>query len=162
MKSLLISLVSLFYLTSNAQILLPSGTNISIYSEAGEGDLYEGENNEIYIGLQDGSLKEIGNVVANGSNTGDILTWNTTTQQWEANTLGTSSGWNLLGHTGTNDTTCFIGTTDDQALVFKGNSIIAGRIGPTKTGNPFQHSLSLGTNTISEIGSVSRSERACW
>jgi hypothetical protein len=44
-----------------------------------------------------------------------------------------NAGWGLLGNSGTNANTNFIGTTDNQDLVFKRNNIKAGRIGSNST-----------------------------
>ena len=76
-----------------------------------------------YIGLSDKSLRLLGDA-------------------------DSRSVWSILGNTGTDDSTNFLGTTDDQDLVFKVNNITAGRIATTVDGNPFQNSLSLGPNTI--------------
>ena len=42
---------------------------------------------------------------------------------------GGNNGWSITGNTGTNSTTNFIGTTDDNDLVFKRNGALAGKIG---------------------------------
>ncbi len=44
-----------------------------------------------------------------------------------------ANAWGLLGNTGTNATTNFIGTTDNVDLVFRRNNILSGRIGSTNT-----------------------------
>ena len=46
--------------------------------------MYIDNSSIIYIGLQDGSLKEIGNITAAGANNGDLLIWNGTDLKWEA------------------------------------------------------------------------------
>lgn len=47
--------------------------------------------------------------------------------------ISAATGWGLTGNSGTTAGTNFIGTTDNQDLVFKRNSIESGRIGETNT-----------------------------
>jgi hypothetical protein len=57
-----------------------------------------------------------------------------------------NNAWGTSGNAGTNPATNFIGTTDDNDVVFKRNNINAGRIGTSNT--------RIGTNTLlSETGS---------
>ena len=63
---------------------------------------------------------------------------NTGTPQWKG--FGSDFGWSLTGNTGTNPTTNFIGTTDDNDLAFRRNSLAAGKIG--------QFSTSIGVNSM--------------
>ncbi len=61
-------------------------------------------------------------------------------------TSGGSTGWNLDGNTGTDETTNFIGNTDDAALVFKVNNEKSAYIGTsddTKTTFGYQAGASL-------------------
>ena len=52
-----------------------------------------------------------------------------TATDWTTGTvLGGTSGWSLIGNTGTNATTNFFGTADDQDAVFKANNIEGFRI----------------------------------
>ena len=44
-----------------------------------------------------------------------------------------SSGWGLSGNIGTNSSTNFIGTTDNQDLVFKRNNVLSGKISGENT-----------------------------
>ena len=53
------------------------------------------------------------------------------------------SGWQLTGNGGTNQATNFIGTTDNNPLIFKINGIKSGKIGPASDGN-----VSLGLNAL--------------
>ena len=57
-------------------------------------------------------------------------------------------GWGLLGNSGTNDATNFIGTTDNQDLVFRRNNVISGRIDSTNqaSGNGGITALGFGAN----------------
>jgi hypothetical protein len=58
------------------------------------------------------------------------------------------NGWSLTGNSGTTAGTNFIGTTDNQDLVFKRNGNISGRIGITNTsfGDSTLKSITSGTN----------------
>lgn len=51
---------------------------------------------------------------------------------------GGSSGWGLTGNAGTNPTTNFIGTTDNQPIIFKHNLIQSGRIDNFNTSLGYQ------------------------
>ena len=51
-----------------------------------------------------------------------------------------SSGWSLIGNTGTNSATNFIGTIDDKDIVFRRNNVRAGLIGT--------NTISLGVNAL--------------
>jgi trimeric autotransporter adhesin len=64
--------------------------------------------------------------------------WNNATTSWIPMT--NDKGWGLTGNAGTNPATNFIGTTDNNDVVFKRNNILAGRIGNTNT--------SFGLNTL--------------
>lgn len=55
-----------------------------------------------------------------------------------------AAGWGLLGNSGTNATTNFIGTTDNVNLVFRRNNVISGRIDST---NANQGTTSFGFRT---------------
>lgn len=65
-----------------AQITI-SSASVDAFSTAGQGDLYVDENSAYYIGLEDGSLKEIGIVSLKGSNNNEVLSWNATQDKWE-------------------------------------------------------------------------------
>lgn len=64
--------------------------------------------------------------------------------QWlrlaDANAGGAADDWKLLGNAGTDPNVNFVGTTDDNDLILRRNSIRAGRLGTTST--------SLGTNAL--------------
>ncbi len=57
---------------------------------------------------------------------GQVLQYNGT--NWTPSTL-VSTGWSLTGNAGTNPPTNFLGTTDNQSLIFKVNNNQAGYIG---------------------------------
>ncbi len=61
---------------------------------------------------------------------GQVLTWNQNTVQWEAQSPANNNGWSLLGNSGTIDRTHFIGTTDSVPLNIHVNNKQAGRISP--------------------------------
>ena len=50
---------------------------------------------------------------------------------------GTAAGWGLTGNAGINPATDFIGTTDEQALFFKVDNLIAGQLYPTGVNTSF-------------------------
>ncbi|MGV3695723.1 beta strand repeat-containing protein [Flavobacterium sp.] len=64
--------------------------------------------------------------------------WDNPTLSWIG--IAGSKGWDLLGNSGTNPATNFIGTTDDNDLAFRRNSLAAGKIG--------QFSTSIGVNSM--------------
>jgi len=59
---------------------------------------------------------------------------------------GGGSGWGLTGNSGTNTTSNFIGTTDDNGLVFKVNNQFAGLL------NPDYYNVSLGVSSNNNGG----------
>ncbi|MEZ4793714.1 MAG: hypothetical protein R2783_09705 [Gelidibacter sp.] len=65
--------------------------------------------------------------------------WDNPTSVWIPIGNNSNSGWNLNGNAGTDDTVNFIGTRDNEDIVFKRNNVKAGRIGLSN--------LSLGTNS---------------
>lgn len=52
---------------------------------------------------------------------------------WERIAAGLSTDWSLIGNSGTNATTNFLGTTDDVDLIFRRNNLRAGRLGLNNT-----------------------------
>ncbi len=52
---------------------------------------------------------------------GQILRYNGATQQWEPVTDGGNANWSLAGNSGTNPNNDFIGTVDNQPIVFRVN-----------------------------------------
>ncbi|MBL0012985.1 MAG: tail fiber domain-containing protein [Flavobacterium sp.] len=74
-------------------------------------------------------LHVIGNIrMADGNQAaGKVLTSDSNgTATWQNSS---TTAWGLLGNTGTISTTNFIGTTDNQDLVFRRNNTISGRLG---------------------------------
>ena len=74
--------------------------------------------------LQNGMMLYLSAVA--GINQPGVYCWNNNSTRWDK--LQTNAGWSLLGNAGTNPATHFIGTTDDNDLIFKRNNIVSGRI----------------------------------
>ena len=55
--------------------------------------------------------------------------WDNTSTNWIGIQTNPTTNWNLLGNASTNPATNFLGTTDNQDIVFKRNNIRAGYIG---------------------------------
>lgn len=73
------------------------------------------------------------------------LQYNSTDNRWVVNSLNSSAmgDWNLLGNAGTNPLVNFLGTTDNQPLLFKTNNIEHVRITPQGR---------IGINAVSPMG----------
>jgi trimeric autotransporter adhesin len=67
--------------------------------------------------------------------------WENASTSWKG--VGSSTGWGLNGNSGTSAVTNFMGTTDNQDVVFKRNNSIAGRLGASNT--------SFGANAMASI-----------
>lgn len=70
-------------------------------------------------------------ISATAPTNGQVLTWNNTNNDWEpanSSSGGGSTGWLLTGNSGTTAGTNFVGTTDNQDLVFKTNNTESGRL----------------------------------
>ena len=64
--------------------------------------------------------------------------WKPMTSETNANSVTDAFNWGLTGNSGTNASTNFIGTTDNQPLIFKTNGTFSGIISPDlATGNFF-------------------------
>lgn len=68
-----------------------------------------------------------------GSNLPGFYYWNNSTVTWIPIGNNNNSGWNLIGNTGTNPATNFIGTTDNTDLVFRRFNVLSGRISTSNT-----------------------------
>ena len=91
-----------------------------------------------------GKTKTINLQVTTGAGAGKVLTSDATgNATWQ--TVGAGSGWSLAGNAGTNPTTNFIGTTDNNDVVFKRNNTLAGRIN--------DENVSLGDRALNAISS---------
>ena len=103
-----------------------------------------------------GKTKTTNLQVTNGSGTGKVLTSDATgNATWQ--NAGAGTGWSQTGNAGTNPTTNFIGTTDNNDLVFKRNSIEAGKISSQNTSfgysslNPLStgiYNVAIGSNAM--------------
>jgi hypothetical protein len=118
-------------LGTRAQELINS-SNVAAFTTAGQGDLYVDENDVYYLGLDDGSLKEIGIVTERGDSTGDILSWNDTTEQWEPRSSAAFDGWGLNGNNNTSASN-FLGTTNDIKMVLRSNNTTMMEFGRRQT-----------------------------
>ena len=78
----LFALCSLLGGTGFCQIPVLS-SSVSSFNSASQGDVYIDENDVYYIGLDDGGLKELGIVTQKGASSDEVLTWNSSSQQWE-------------------------------------------------------------------------------
>jgi len=86
---------------------------------AASGDLSGNYPNPTVVGLQ-------GNAVsATAPSINNVLTWNGTA--WSPND-GNNLSWRLIGNSATNPTANFVGTTDNNALVFRTNNTERARI----------------------------------
>lgn len=68
-----------------------------------------------------------------GSNQPGFYFWNNPTLTWIPIGNNNNSNWNLTGNTGTNPAINFIGTTDNQDVVFRRFNVFSGRISNSNT-----------------------------
>jgi hypothetical protein len=95
-------------------------TDVSTISSAAQGDLYlTTDTNQLFVGLNNGSVFLIGNETSSSGSAG--------------------SGWGFSGNAVSG--TSFIGTTNNADLCFKVNNLESGRI------NLYQNSVALGYNS---------------
>ena len=141
MKNTLLVLFSLIFIVSYAQIDIDPGTDISTFMTAGEGDLYKDSNDVIYIGLQDGRLKEIGNITAVGTSNGDILVWNAATSKWEAS-VNSGSGIDIANLPEDSFPDYYVGIKNGQLVKIPNSSIPT----PTPIVGRLRKNGSLNTN----------------
>lgn len=82
-----------------------------------------------------------------GANPPGFYYWNNPSTSWIGIQTNANTDWNILGNTGTNPTTNFFGTIDDNDIAFRRNNIRAGFIGNpnTSTGNM---NTSFGANAL--------------
>ncbi len=95
------------------------GSNVSIDVQGATG--------EVLYGKGGGTSA----VFTTGGSTGNVLELSGGVPTWTA--LGTSSGWFLTGNSGTIPGTNFLGTTNDESLVFWINGAYAGSLDPLNT-----------------------------
>ncbi|OAD92640.1 hypothetical protein A7A78_01655 [Aequorivita soesokkakensis] len=68
-----------------------------------------------------------------GVNTPGFYYWDNVSGSWIPVGNNTNIGWKTSGNAGTNPTTNFIGTTDNQDIIFKRNNVNSGIIAPANT-----------------------------
>ena len=74
-----------------------------------------------------------------GANLKGFYYWDNTNSVWKS--VSGDKGWSLTGNSGTDAATNFIGTTDNQDLIFKRNNVKSGLVSYDNT--------SFGNNTLS-------------
>jgi hypothetical protein len=82
-----------------------------------------------------------------GSNAPGFYYWNNPSTSWIGIQTTANADWNILGNTGTNPTTNFLGTIDDKDIVFKRSNIRAGFIGSPDISTGSMNT-SFGANTL--------------
>ncbi|NMH28503.1 hypothetical protein [Flavobacterium silvaticum] len=91
-----------------------------------------------------------------GTNAPGFYYWDNATTSWKG--IGGGKGWDIIGNSGTNPATNFIGTADDQDFIFKRNGVRAGIMGVNNVGfgvnalnpaNTGTYNLAFGSNTLS-------------
>ena len=105
----------------------------------------------------DGKTKTTNLQVTSLAGVGKVLTSDATgNATWQTPSAG--NGWTITGNAGTNPTTNFIGTTDNNNIVFKRNNIISGRIETQNTsyGNGSLNPASTGLYNVA-LGNSSMS-----
>ncbi len=90
-----------------------------------------------------GNIKTDGLIIPTNAGAGKVLTSNVIgTATWQNPAVPVATGWSLLGNSGTVATTNFIGTTDDNNVVFRRNGIVSGTI------SDLQGNTSFGVNSL--------------
>jgi hypothetical protein len=79
-----------------------------------------------------------GSTVLSNDGTG-VLSWNTVS--------AAAGAWSILGNAGTNPVTNFLGTTDNQSLVFKANNQLSGKIDLISNNTLFGYQAGQGNTT---------------
>ena len=117
---------------TTGQMLLQKGTG-----NLGIGMLLPTEKLEVA-----GKTKTTNLQVTTGAATGKVLTSDALgNATWQV--AGAGNGWSLTGNSGTNAATIFIGTTDNNDIVFKRNNTLSGRI--------TNENISLGDRTLNSV-----------
>lgn len=138
----------------NSTLLFNNGTNILSLTDAG-GTLTADLSSLNTVYTAGAGISIAGNVITNTgdlnntnelitsvnfNNTNNILSITDAGGTYTADLSSLANDWKLLGNAGTNPTNNFLGTTDNQALVFRTNNTERARI--TNTGN-----VGIGTTT---------------
>ena len=82
--------------------------------------------------------------VTSGLNLPGFYYWENSSSTWKP--VGSGKFWNTLGNAGTNATNNFVGTTDDNDLIFKRSNARAGILGVNNTGFGY-NALRVNTGT---------------
>jgi hypothetical protein len=105
-----------------------SGTHYGIYSNVTNGSGYAG----YFLGrISIGTTTSNNYILPSSRGTDEqvLQTDDSGNVSWVDASELSSDRWSLFGNAGTDETTNFIGTTDNQALIFKVNNAKSGRIG---------------------------------
>ncbi|MEC4004014.1 tail fiber domain-containing protein [Flavobacterium sp. SUN052] len=104
-----------------------------------------------------GKTRTVNLQVLTGAGTGKVLTSDALgNATWQSSSA--ANGWSLTGNSGTNPATNFIGTTDNNDLIFKRSNLISGRIeaqntsfgfGALNTASTGLYNLAIGNNSMS-------------
>ncbi len=117
------------YWSRNGTLLTPLASGDTI---ATTGNIGVGTTNPAYTLDVTGDINFTGTLRANGQpgTTGQLLVSNgTSSPTWQdVNGIVATSGWSLLGNTSTNPSINYIGTGDEQPLVFRTNATESARI----------------------------------
>ena len=120
MKTVFLYLVMVFVTSKISSQIKILSTDINSITRAGQGDLYKTtDTNQLYIGINDGTVALIGNEGIGGTNSGAV--------------------WGTGGNVGSEYS--FLGTTGNSDLWFKVNNLESGRI------SLYKNSVALGYNS---------------
>ncbi len=139
-------------LTQDNTVILGNTANIGI------GTSTPAERLEVVGNIRNSALAGVGvrmvSSDANGNlvnvaagNNGEVLTMVAGAPAWAVASSG--SGWEIIGNTGTNPNANFVGTIDNQPLVFRTNNVRAGLIGTPAFGRSVYFGYQAGMNTTS-------------
>ena len=111
------------YLDNNAD------NDLLTRSQADARYVNEGQANSVTSAMIGNGTILLANIAQNSCTTGQIMKWNGSA--WACAADESTNSWNLLGNSGTNPATNFIGTTDNKPLELRTNNSRVLRIEPT-------------------------------